>query len=399
MIRIALAAAAALLATGSAAVQPGPAPANPPDRIQTESGPLAVEHLARLENPWGMAFLPDGSLLITEKPGRLRLYAHGQLSEPIAGVPPVVNRGQGGLLDIEVDPDFARNHLVYLSYAEAAPVQPPDAHETQEPRFNNGLDLNDTLVRGGAVARGRLDGGALHDMRVIWRQVPKTVGRGHFGGRMAFAPDGSLFITSGERMRFDPAQDMGANLGKVVHINRDGSIPANNPFVHTSGARPDIWTLGHRNMLGIAFQPGTGRLWVNEMGPKGGDEFNLIERGRNYGWPVVSQGNNYDDSPIPRHPTHPEFTPPVRSWNPVISPSGLLFYRGSLLPWRGNAVMGGLSSRSLTRLTLDGVRVTGEERIPMGRRIRDLIEARDGALLVLTDGRDGELLRLAPERH
>ena len=399
MIRIALVAAAAMLATGSAALQPGPTPATPPDRIQTESGPLAVEHLARLDNPWGMAFLPDGGLLITEKPGRLRLYANGQLSEPIAGVPTVVDRNQGGLLDVEVDPDFARNHLVYLSYAEAAPAQPPDAHETQEPRFNNSLDLGDIGVRGGAVARGRLEGGALHDVNVIWRQVPKTIGRGHFGGRMAFAPDGSLFITSSERMRFDPAQDRASNLGKIVHINRDGSIPAGNPFFRVRGAREDIWTLGHRNMLGIAFEPGTGRLWANEMGPKGGDELNLIEPGHNYGWPVVSQGNNYDDSPIPRHPTHPEFTPPVRSWNPVISPSGLLFYRGSLLPWRGNAVMGGLSSQSLIRLTLDGARVTGEERIPMGRRIRDLIEARDGALLVLTDGRDGELLRLALERR
>ena len=399
MLRIALAAAAAMLATGSAAVQPGPATSTPPDLIQTESGPLAVEHLARLDSPWGMAYLPDGSLLITEKPGRLRLYANGRLSEPIAGVPPVVDRNQGGLLDVEVDPDFARNHLVYLSYAEAAPVQPPDAHETQEPRFANSLDLSDTVLRGGAVARGRLEGGALHDMNVIWRQVPKTIGRGHFGGRMVFAPDGTLFITSSERMRFDPAQDRASNLGKVVHINRDGSIPAGNPFFRVRGTREDIWTLGHRNMLGIAFQPGTGRLWVNEMGPKGGDEFNLIEPGHNYGWPVVSQGNNYDDSPIPRHPTHPEFTPPVRSWNPVISPSGLLFYRGSLLPWRGNAVMGGLSSRSIIRLTLDGVRVTGEERIAMGRRIRDVIEARDGALLVLTDGRDGELLRLAPERR
>lgn len=399
MIRIVLATAAAMLATASAALQPGRAPLSPPERIQTESGPLAVEHLARLENPWGMTFLPDGGLLITEKPGRLRLYANGHLSEPIAGVPAVVNRGQGGLLDVEIDPDFAHNHLVYFSYAEAAPVQPADAHETQEPRFNNSLDLSDTVLRGGAVARGRLEGGALHDVNVIWRQVPKTIGRGHFGGRMAFAPDGTLFITSGERMRFDPAQDVAANLGKVVHINRDGSIPANNPFIHTRGARPDIWTLGHRNLLGIAFQPGTGNLWVAEMGPKGGDEFNLIERGHNYGWPVVSQGNNYDNSPIPRHDTHPEFTPPVRSWNPVISPSGLIFYRGSLLPWRGNAVMGGLSSRSLTRLTLDGTRVTGEERIAMGRRIRDLIEARDGSLLVLTDGRDGELLRLSPARR
>jgi glucose/arabinose dehydrogenase len=396
MIRIVFAAAAAMLATASAGLQPGPASAPAPDRVQTESGPLAVEHLARLEYPWGMTFLPDGGLLITEKPGRLRLYAHGQLSAPIAGLPEVVYRGQGGLLDVEIDPDFAHDRLVYFSYVEAAPQQPPGAHETPEPRFAGGLDMQDIVLKGGAVARGRLDGDRLTGVTVIWRQVPKTIGRGHFGGRLAFAPDGTLFITSSERMRFDPAQDRAANLGKVVHINADGSIPAGNPFAHVRGARPDIWTLGHRNMLGIAFQPGTGRLWVDEMGPKGGDEFNLIQRGRNYGWPVVSEGNNYDDSPIPRHATHPEFTPPVRSWNPVISPSGLIFYTGSLLPWRGNAVLGGLSSRSLIRLTLDGDRVTGEERIPMGRRIRDVIQAPDGALLVLTDGRDGELLRLSP---
>jgi glucose/arabinose dehydrogenase len=397
MIRITLAAAAAMLATASAGVAPGPAASG--EQIRTESGPLNVEHLARLDNPWGMAFLPDGRLLITEKPGRLRVYAGGRLSAPIAGVPQVVYRGQGGLLDVEIDPDFARNRLVYLSYVEAAAQQPPGAHDTPERRFAGFQDMQDEVLKGGAVARGRLDGNSLRDVTVIWRQVPKTIGRGHFGGRLAFGPDRTLFITSGERMRFDPAQDPSANLGKIVRINRDGSIPAGNPFATERGARSDIWTLGHRNPLGIAFQPGTGRLWSNEMGPKGGDEFNLIERGRNYGWPVASEGNNYDDSPIPRHATHPEFTPPVRSWNPVISPSGLLFYTGRLLPWRGNAVMGGLSSQALIRLTLDGARVTGEERIPMGKRIRDVIEARDGSLLVLTDGNDGELLRLSPARR
>jgi glucose/arabinose dehydrogenase len=197
-------------------------------------------------------------------------------------------------------------------------------------------------------------------------------------------------------MRFDPAQELTANLGKVIRINSDGSIPRGNPFAGKPGARPEIWTLGHRNMLGIAFQPGSNRLWIDEMGPMGGDELNLIQPGKNYGWPVVSEGRHYNGAPIPPHSSHPEFTPPVRSWNPVISPSGLIFYRRSLFPWRGDAIMGGLSAEAIIRLSFDGARVTGEERIAMGRRIRDVAEAPDGALLVLTDGGDGELLRLAP---
>ena len=367
--------------------------------VSSSAGNIRIERLTTLELPWGMALLPDGRLLITEKPGRLRIWSNGQLSEPVTGVPQVVYRGtgseQGGLLDVEVDPDFAQNGFVYLSYSEAADPQPPNAVETGDPRFGE-LDKTDTIVKGGAVARGRLDGNQLRDVQVIWRQVPKTVGRGHFGNRILFSSDGKLFITSGERMRFDPAQSLESNLGKVVRINKDGSIPDDNPFAGKTGARGDIWSYGHRNVLSAAFDP-SGRLWILEMGPLGGDELNLVERGKNYGWPVVSNGDNYDGSPIPDHPTRKDFQSPVRSWSPVISPSGAIFYSGSLFPgWRGNFLAGGLSSMSLVRLNLDGARVAVEEWIDMKRRIRDVIQTPDGAILVIVDDKRCDLLRLTP---
>lgn len=372
----------------------------PPDVVSSSAGNIRIERLATLEFPWGMALLPDGRLLVTEKPGRLRIWANGKMSEPVQGVPKVVFRGpsdQGGLLDVEIDPDFARNGFVYLSYVEAADPQPPDARETGDPRFANYLDTSDTIARGGAVARGKLEGNQLRDVQVIWRQVPKTVGRGHFGNRIVFAKDGKLFITSGERMRFDPAQSLASNLGKVVRINSDGSIPNDNPFVGKTDALGDIWSYGHRNMLSAAIEPSSGQLWVVEMGPLGGDELNVIERGKNYGWPIVSNGDNYNSSPIPDHPSHKDFQNPVRSWSPVISPSGALFYTGSLFQgWRGSLLAGGLSSQALIRLTIDGGKVAVEERVDMKRRIRDLIQAPDGAILVIVDDKSGDLLRLSP---
>jgi aldose sugar dehydrogenase len=361
-----------------------------------------IEQLATLESPWGLALLPDGRVLITEKPGRLRIWANGKLSEPVSGVPSVVYRGtqfeQGGLLDVEADPDFARNGLVYLSYVEAAAQQAPEMAETGEARFGEFMDMTDNVLRGGAVARGRLDGNQLRDVQVIWRQVPKTVGRGHFGVRILFSRDGKLFLTSGDRMRFEPAQSLAANLGKIVRINPDGSNPADNPFAGRENARGDIWSYGHRNILAAAIDPSSGRLWAFEMGPQGGDELNLIERGRNYGWPLVSNGDNYASAPIPDHPTRKELEAPVRSWTPVISPSGALFYTGAMFPrWRGSVLVGGLSSQAIIRLTFDGERVANEERIDMKRRIRDLLQMPDGSLLAIVDDKKGGLLRLTPK--
>lgn len=371
---------------------------SPTTVAQHGASSVRVEQLATLEFPWGMAYLPDGRLLITEKPGRLRIFADGKLSAPVQGLPSISYREsqseQGGLLDVAVDPEFARNRTIYLSYSEEVPN--PGAKAEPEPRFGEHQDLTDNRMRGGAVARAVLDGTRLSDVKVIWRQEPKQVGRGHFGNRIVFGPDGTMFVTSGERMRFDPAQDRQSNLGKVVRIDRDGKAPADNPFVNAGKGRDDVWSIGHRNMLAAAVHPATGQLWVLEMGPLGGDELNLVQKGRNYGWPVVSNGDNYDKSPIPDHATRPEFTEPVRTWTPVISPSGALFYQGTLFPWRGSLVAGGLSSKALIRLSLSGSSVAGEERIDMQRRIRDVIEARDGALLVITDEKNGALLRVTP---
>jgi glucose/arabinose dehydrogenase len=366
------------------------------ETIPTLSTAVKIETLAKLDHPWGMAFLPDGRLLITEKPGRLRIYADGKLSPPVDGAPAVEHNDQGGLLDVAVDPDFARNELVYLSYTEAAEEQPKDARIVPDPRLGEFVDKNDTVLKGTAVARGRLHGDELKDVSVIWRQMPKIVGLNHFGGRLVFAPDGKLFITSGDRQSFDPAQDLASNLGKVVRINPDGTIPDDNPFQNKSGALPDIWTAGHRNPLGAAIRPASDELWVHEMGPKGGDEINLIEKGKNYGWPNVSKGDHYDDTAIPRHPTKSEFAPPAKSWNPSISPSGIIFYDGPIASWRGSAIMGGLSSKALVRLSLDGDKVIGEERIDVNRRIRDIVQSSDGTILLLSDGIGGELLRLTP---
>ena len=369
----------------------------PPDTVASSAGSIRIGRLATLEYPWGLAVLPGGRLLITEKPGRLRIWENGRLSEPVRGVPSVVYHRageQGGMLDVEADPNFATNRLVYLSYSEADPRGTKVA-ETNELRFGGPRDQTDSIVRGAAVARGRLEGNELRDVQVIWRQVPKTVSRGHFGVRIVFGPDGKLYLTSGERMRFDPAADLKSNLGKVVRINPDGSMPADNPFAGADTARADIWSYGHRNMLSMAFDP-AGRLWVMEMGPEGGDELNLIQRGKDYGWPYVSDGDNYAGPAIPDHATREDLTRAVRSWTPVIAPSGALFYSGSMFPgWRGSMLAGGLATQSIIRLQMDGdQRVGVEERVFMGRRIRDLAQAPDGSLFVITDARNGELLRL-----
>ena len=349
--------------------------------IDTEAGKIQVQIVAEgLEHPWGLAFLPDGNLLVTERPGRLRIVSKdGKVSEPLSGVPRVFAEGQGGLLDVALDPNFGQNHLVYISYAEPGALQ----------RYNIGGVST-------AVARGKLGQAGLEDVEVIFRQQPKVNGSLHFGSRLVFAPDGKLFVTLGERFTFAPAQDLSNDLGKIVRINPDGSVPADNPFVGRKDARPEIWSYGHRNVQGAAIHPKTGKLWENEFGPMGGDELNIPEAGRNYGWPVVSWGKHYDGRVIPEPPTHPEFADAIYHWTPVISPSGMTFYTGDAIPaWQGNLLIGGLSSQALVRLTLDGEEVKGEERIPMGARIRDVRQAPDGSVYLLTDEENGKILRLS----
>ena len=373
------------------------APAKLPEMVQTKSGMIKIEKLASLSEPWGMAWLPDGRLLITEKPGRLRIYSEGKLSEPISGLPKIEYHGQGGLLDVEIDPEFAINGYVYISYTEAAKIQPNVTRDIGDPRLGKFNDHTDAVLKGAAVARGKLEGNEIKNLEVIWQQVPKTIGRGHFGGRLVFASDGKLFITSSERQRLEPSQDLSGNLGKIIRINSDGSIPKDNPFINRKGARPDIWSYGHRNPLGAAINPTSKQLWIHEMGPIHGDELNIPLAGKNYGWPLVSNGDNYDNSRIPDHETRPEFAGPIAYWHPAISPSGLAFYTGRLFKsWMGNVLLGSFNSEALIRLTVDGNNVSSEERIWLQRRIRDVIQAPDGSVWLLTDYKDGELLRISP---
>jgi aldose sugar dehydrogenase len=342
-------------------------------------GPFTTTPVAEFNEPWAMAFLPDGRLLVTEKRGALKLYSfETKQSGEVTGVPAVEYAGQGGFGDVVLHPNFAANGLVYLSYAE------PGERGTA----------------GAAVARARLalnaaGGGALEGLSVIWRQNPKVDGRGHYGQRIAFGPDGFLFVSSGERQKFTPAQDLQQNLGKIVRLNDDGSVPADNPFVDRGGVTAQIWSLGHRNPLGLAFDA-QGRLWNVEMGPMGGDELNLVQRGANYGYPVVSNGDHYGGANIPDHDTRPDLAAPAAFWNPVISPSSLLFVSGSEFPdWQGDALIGGLSSTSIVRIEF-GAGGTAREaaRYRMPQRMRALEQGPDGAIWALEDGRGGRLLKL-----
>ena len=356
-----------------------PAHAQTERLLATEAGPVRVQVIAQgFEHPWALAFLPDGRMLVTERPGRLRVVSRdGGISAPVSGVPAVVARGQGGLLDVVLAPDFAASRLVFLAYAEGGP--------------------NDTA--GTAVARGRLNdaGTMLEGVSVIFRQQPKVDGPNHFGARLVFARDGTLFVMLGDRYKFDPAQDPGSLLGKITRINPDGTIPRDNPFLNRPGIRPEIWSLGHRNIQGAALHPRTGALWIAEMGPRGGDELNQPEAGKNYGWPLVSWGTHYNLASIPEPTTRPDLAGSVHYWVPSIAPSGMAIYTGDLfLAWRESVLIGALRGAAIARVTLrDGVFVA-EERIAMGTRIRDVRQGPDGAIYLLTDEDKGRLLRLSP---
>ena len=352
-----------------------------------------IEEVASFDQPWSMAFLPDGNFLVTEKPGKMFLMNQaGETLTEISGVPEVAYGGQGGLGDIAIHPNFNENKTVYVSFAEEGE--------------------NDT--RGAVVIKATLDlsegGGALSNLKYIWRQVPKVTGRGHYAHRMAFSEDGYLFISSGDRQKFDPAQDMTSNMGKIIRLNDDGSIPADNPFYNDGGVAAEVWSLGHRNPLGIDFDA-DGKLWNIEMGPRGGDELNLVLKGEDYGYPTVSNGIHYNGSNIPNHDTRPEFEEPKEWWGdgysiPVISPSSFVIYQGNLFgDWQGSGFISGLSSESLIRVQFDGDSAKEIERFDMGRRIRSVEEGPDGALWLLEDyprrqdTSKGRLLRLTPHSH
>ncbi|MCW3834963.1 PQQ-dependent sugar dehydrogenase [Sphingomonas canadensis] len=364
--------AAALLA----ACSPGTGASAGKSTPQSAPGqPFAVAEVARFDSPWAMTFLPDGRLLVTEKKGRLLLVsADGKAQTAVAGTPAVSPDGQGGLMDVVLHPGFAQNRRVYLSFSE------------------KGADG----LKGVALARATLVDGAaprLDGFEVIFRATPYVAGDGHFSGRIAFSPDGHLFFTNGERQKFDPAQDPKATLGKVLRLNDDGTPAAGNPLA-AQGFHPAVWSYGHRNLLGLAFDA-AGNLWEQEMGPKGGDEVNLILPGRNYGYPKVSNGDHYDGKPIPDHAPGDGFEAPKVWWNPSISPGGLMVYSGKLWPqWKGDLFIGGLSSMALLRVDVNGADAAKGDQWDMKARIREVEEGPDGAIWLLQD--EGGLLRLTP---
>jgi glucose/arabinose dehydrogenase len=352
--------------------------------VETEKTKIRVETVATgLKHPWGLAFLPDGNFLVTEKPGFLRIVTpEGKIGSALYGVPEVVARGQGGLLDVALDPDFEENRLIYLTYAEKG----------------------EGNTNGTAVARGQLTESLspqLRNVQVIFRQTPKKDSHLHFGSRLVFDNEGHLFVALGERSRVgmrEEAQELNSHLGKVVRIMPDGSVPEDNPFIGVEGALPEIWSYGHRNQQGAALHPETGRLWTNEHGPRGGDEINIPEAGKNYGWPIVTYGREYSGLAVGSgESSAPGMEDPIHHWTPSIGVSGMAFYTGNAIPeWQGSLFVGGLARPGLYRLTLEGDKVTGEERLlaDMGSRIRDVRQGPDGAIYLLTDEEDGRLLRI-----
>jgi glucose/arabinose dehydrogenase len=365
----------------------GSAPAGDKPAAAQANADFSVTEAARFEEPWAMAFLPGTrQALITERKGRLKLWQEGSEVREVDGVPQVAYMGQGGLGDVALAPDFATSGTVYLTWAEAG----------------------DGDTRGAALGRARLvlDGAPkLEGLQVIWRQVPKVTGAGHYSHRIAFSPDGKyLFFSSGERQKFTPAQALDTNLGKILRLTLDGKPAPGNPFSGDEKTGPvtaQIWTYGHRNVLGLKFDA-AGRLWGLEHGPRGGDELNLIKPGFNYGWPLVSDGDNYDGKPIPRNSTRPDLAAPAISWNPVIAPGDFIFYRGNQFPaWRGQVIIAAMQPAGIVRVAIDGEKAREVARYPMAHRIREIVEREDGSVWLLEDGKEtgaGRLLRLSPAR-
>ena len=372
MVAVAMAVASVLACREAPAQNAAPASPQP----APTAGVVRADTVARgLEHAWGIEFLPDGRMLVTERPGRLRIVStSGQVSAPLAGVPAVYAQGQGGMLDVALHPDFSRNRLVYLSYSE------PDG----------------AGLAGTAVARGRLGDAGLEDVQVIWRMVPKTRGGSHFGSRLVFARDGKLFVTTGDRHERPRVQDLRSSIGKVLRIDSDGTIPKDNPFVGREGALPEIWSYGHRNAQAAALHPETGDLWTVEHGARGGDELNRPQPGRNYGWPIITYGRDYSGVSIGEGREKVGMEQPVYWWDPVIAPSGMTFYTGDAFAgWKNSVLVGGMRS-GLVRLVLREGGVTQEERYLPGLRVRDVKQGPDGFLYLAIDAPSGAIVRVRP---
>ncbi|KAH7400803.1 Glucose/Sorbosone dehydrogenase [Phaeosphaeria sp. MPI-PUGE-AT-0046c] len=358
------------LVTGALAV--------PSQHLDTRQQPFKSTAITDFAEPWAFAFLPDNRILVTERKGNLRIVDPATKAKgTITGVPAVAYAGQGGLHDVALHPQYANNSMIYISYAESG---------------SGGA--------GGAVARAKLtltaSGGALSNLEVIWRHSQKASGGLQFACRLLFGPDGSLWISSGEINQMTPAQSMTTNLGKMIRLYDNGTAFAGNPFASQGAVQAQIWSLGHRNPLGIDWDA-QGRLWEVEMGPMGGDELNLIQSGANYGWPLVCEGKHYNGTTIPKHSTRPNFVAPKAFWVPVISPAGLIIYKGDLFSgWKGSAIITGLSSQSIVRAAITGDTAKEAQRISMGKRMRGIREDKDGAIWVIEDGAGGRLLKLTP---